>query len=435
MATSTHQDAMSSILPTFRGSSKTSSSSTTVTEMNDIESPLLLNNNKISDDDNISLKIKKTNSTIRIFKCIRISRKLFYILLSILIFTIFFTIYIYLQNKPKSIFPIYLAKPKTHLSKLYENENLKWMTKNGNIIKTNTNPSFYIKTLNPEDDVWISKNLFQYGYWESAIEELFELLLKHQINKENKNQKIFPCIVVDIGANLGFFTLLSASYGCKVYSYEIQPKLIQNIKTSINLNQFDLIENHLPEQVIENSDMRLKLKEDGLVSLKHNAVYESAGQYVTFQLGSNNNYGSASLINSELKFPKEGSVSTVILDEEFFANEIPINILKIDVEGGEKFVLRGAKRTLDFMVDHVIIESAIRDGVEIFNILLEAGFDKVVILEEPRWFWTFFVKSSYPKVFYKPSVYDITNYLMTLKGKRDIWFSKTTNTMKYYGYE
>lgn len=43
-------------------------------------------------------------------------------------------------------------------------------------------------------------------------------------------------VVVDLGANLGSFTLLAASYGCKVVAVEADPKLFEALMTNLRAN-------------------------------------------------------------------------------------------------------------------------------------------------------------------------------------------------------
>lgn len=45
-----------------------------------------------------------------------------------------------------------------------------------------------------------------------------------------------PVFIVDLGANIGSFTLLAASYGCKVVAVEADPKLFEALLTNLREN-------------------------------------------------------------------------------------------------------------------------------------------------------------------------------------------------------
>jgi len=121
-------------------------------------------------------------------------------------------------------------------------------------------------------------------------------------------------ISFDIGANVGLYTLLFSKYSKKVYAFE-------PLKRNINyLNELIKINN------IKN------------VNLIQNAVSDSTGINF-FKLGENYALGK---LNSKGNIP----VSTITLDDFIDKYNTYPDVIKIDVEGSEFAVLRGAKTLL-----------------------------------------------------------------------------------------
>jgi FkbM family methyltransferase len=139
---------------------------------------------------------------------------------------------------------------------------------------------------------------------------------------------------VDIGANIGYFTLLAASQVCKeghVSSFEASPIICKELRRNVSLNGF--------------SDR---------VAIYQNAAY-SEEKELTFYQGPSEHCGISSLRylpNSAYTF----RVSAVILDELISYKKFPIKFIKIDVEGAEYDVLVGISKILDFCCPFVALE-------------------------------------------------------------------------------
>lgn len=138
-------------------------------------------------------------------------------------------------------------------------------------------------------------------------------------------------IVVDVGACLGYYTLLAASiigmWG-RVYAFEPYPDNFSKLKENVNLNGFDPIVNLNPVAVSNNVnqlDLYISRTELGCHTLRRNhdhpTVFDDAigGEYV--------------------------SVPTVKLDDYF--KDFDVNVIKIDVEGWESFVIEGGLNTIE----------------------------------------------------------------------------------------
>jgi FkbM family methyltransferase len=131
--------------------------------------------------------------------------------------------------------------------------------------------------------------------------------------------------VVDIGANVGMYTLyaarLLATRG-KVYSFEPTPRTFQILKDNVQVNGFS---------------------ELGIVELRQAAVSDSVGtaQFAVFA----DNCGHNTLF-FDGDSVQQVSVSMVTLDHAL-DGETSIDIVKIDAEGAEPFILRGMRRILN----------------------------------------------------------------------------------------
>lgn len=133
-------------------------------------------------------------------------------------------------------------------------------------------------------------------------------------------------IVIDIGANGGIYTVLAANhvgpYG-HVYAFEPGQRELELLKHNIELNKLQNI------TVIET------------------AVSDSCGT-ARFAISSDGALNSLEETGHPLQqVERWETVRTITLDEAVTQLAIPsVDFIKIDVEGAEKLVFRGAKRTL-----------------------------------------------------------------------------------------
>ena len=125
-------------------------------------------------------------------------------------------------------------------------------------------------------------------------------------------------IVYDIGAHVGFYTLLSSSLvgpKGKVFSFEPSPRNIHYLKQHLRLNGCDNV------RIIEAA----VTDKDGI------AFFEECTPSLLGHIS----------INGNLK------VKTLSLDSLFLKGEIPVpDYIKIDAEGSELLILAGAKNIL-----------------------------------------------------------------------------------------
>lgn len=142
---------------------------------------------------------------------------------------------------------------------------------------------------------------------------LFNMVEPFQMNLA---KKIAPKngICFDIGANVGLYTLLFARYSRIVYAFEPLPRNISYLYKTLEIN---------------------KIKNVIIVPC---AVADKSGLF-WFQEGFD--YGAGKLSNEG-----QQPITSVSLDDFVEKSKIIPNILKIDVEGAEFHVIKGAKNLL-----------------------------------------------------------------------------------------
>ena len=145
-----------------------------------------------------------------------------------------------------------------------------------------------------------------FGYWLGTYELEKQKFFEKVVKKDD--------VVYDIGANVGFYTLLASELigpNGRVFAFEPLPRNIFYLKKHIKLNKLNNIA--IIEAAVSDKKGVLNFSE-----------YES---------------------NATGRLGKEGQlkVSSVVLDDLLKDGKIlPPNVLKIDVEGAEAEVLKGA---------------------------------------------------------------------------------------------
>lgn len=158
------------------------------------------------------------------------------------------------------------------------------------------------------DDVWISSHLLLDGFWEIWVTEAIAALVKPGM------------VVADVGANLGYFTLLMAdlvSPGGHVHAFEPNPALLRRLRRNVAVNGFG-----------SNTTVHDK------------ALGDCDGAIVSLFVPADNPGGGAITAHQHQIDGGAISIETVRLDSrpEWHA----IELIKIDVEGGEQLVWGGA---------------------------------------------------------------------------------------------
>ncbi|MBC5647870.1 FkbM family methyltransferase [Christensenella tenuis] len=166
----------------------------------------------------------------------------------------------------------------------------------------------YIMGIPAEEWGW-ALSLSISGFFEYGTEKCFKEIVKPGMT------------VVDVGANMGIYTLHALSAGCRVYSFEPTPEIYQLLCKNTQANWFT---------------------DPEVVHLYNLAVSDRAGVV---------NFGKCKNVSGHNSmFPEDGSdeiiqVKTVALDEQL--KEVgKIDVVKIDVEGAEPLVVKGMKEII-----------------------------------------------------------------------------------------
>ncbi|MDD4013491.1 MAG: FkbM family methyltransferase [Candidatus Omnitrophica bacterium] len=132
--------------------------------------------------------------------------------------------------------------------------------------------------------------------------------------------------VVDVGANIGYYSVLMASkvgLSGRVISFEPNPMMLEELKCNIEMNRFENI------------------------SIQQTAIADQNG-YKTFFVPSLGMEAHGSFKQNEtFKTFKSISVQTEKLDDALARLDIQhVDLIKIDAEGAEKFIFEGATKLL-----------------------------------------------------------------------------------------
>jgi FkbM family methyltransferase len=137
-------------------------------------------------------------------------------------------------------------------------------------------------------------------------------------------------VLVDIGANFGFFTLMASKkiIDGRIYAFEPVSETFQYLRDNVNING-------LSKKIM----------------IKQAAASDRDGHiYIT-----NNKFGGNHLLVK--KRHDSESVPTIKLDTFAVQNNIKrINLIKCDVEGAELFVLKGGKKSISKYHPTIILE-------------------------------------------------------------------------------
>lgn len=159
----------------------------------------------------------------------------------------------------------------------------------------------------------IQKDIFWYGFYEKD-----SVLTWHSFIKNDS-------VVFDIGANIGFYTLVAANKikTGHIYAFEPVKDIVRLLKTNIELNNFNNI-SIIPFAVSNKKTI--------------SPIY----------ISSQDNLGMSGFHKPQNYSGKIDYVETISLDEWIKEMKIPkLDVVKIDVEGAELQVLKGMKKIIE----------------------------------------------------------------------------------------
>ncbi|MEM1109174.1 MAG: FkbM family methyltransferase [Planctomycetota bacterium] len=165
----------------------------------------------------------------------------------------------------------------------------------------------------PSDDLGGTPHLIVHGHWELAVTHVFESVLKPGMT------------VLDIGANIGYFTLHAArSVGSegKVMAFEPTPDNLHFLRSNLLMNGFSWV------QVIDQ------------------ALWNEAGTMTMRTLeGFSGGHTLIGVAPDQLAEHEMVEVPTVRLDD-LLGHDNHVDVIKMDAEGAEPMILEGMEKTL-----------------------------------------------------------------------------------------
>ena len=170
------------------------------------------------------------------------------------------------------------------------------------------------------DSSHIANSLLTLGVWEKLETDIFLSLIKPHMT------------VVDVGAHIGYYTLLAAKRVRQVYSFEPDPDTFQLLTQSVQINGYSN------------------------VSCFQSAVSDKTGRakfHVDSEAWAN------SLCSDNVGSPVAHlEVGTVSLDDLYVSGALGdcVHLIKIDAQGAETLVLDGAEKVLSDCRPIVLLE-------------------------------------------------------------------------------
>jgi FkbM family methyltransferase len=164
--------------------------------------------------------------------------------------------------------------------------------------------------------------------------------------------------VFDVGANIGVFTVLQATQGARVYSFEPNPESYSRLSRNVAANKLG-----------------------GCVRLFPTALGDERGMGSLHVVGGGTTAGVVTRVRAGAS-ASGVAVPIATLDEVVSTlPELSIDLLKIDAEGSEVAILRGGERTLD-QVQRIVVEYHSRDLLrQVEEILGRKGYTREMIVD------------------------------------------------------
>jgi len=207
---------------------------------------------------------------------------------------------------PKSIRKI-INKKQSNVKKYLNSQKIFYLTKMGPI-EVHGN-KMYLQNKSYQSDCLLNRGFF---------ERLGTKLVLDKIKKEE--------VVIDLGANIGYYTLLFAKIvgnKGKVFAFEPDPDNFKFLKKNVDKNNFMNVQ--LEQKAVSNTNGTIKLfLNDG-------------------------NKGAHRIYHSELAGNEYKEVKVTTLDSFFKKMKIDqkVDFIKMDIEGAEFGALNGMKNLLD----------------------------------------------------------------------------------------
>ena len=234
----------------------------------------------------------------------------------------------------------------------------------------------------------ISNYIYHFKTWEPCITDY---LIR---NLNELNERSF----VDIGANIGYFSILVAKNNpsCKVYSFEPTPSIFKQLKENLQLNELSNVSAN--QVALSNHEGNLRLYP-----------------------GHPMNSGSTGIFRNE-ESSESFSVKASTLHKEVVKMPLPPRIVKIDTEGSESEILSHLRQLVELLpadIEFIVEINPELIGLEKANAIIRRFEDLN--------FNSFQIKNSYELEFYltkRDKDHQISELSGPLESQADVLFTR-----------
>jgi FkbM family methyltransferase len=268
----------------------------------------------------------------RIRLAANLNMKLANLMLTICLTTTLFLLFLFHRgpeagrNCLESIAPV----PSVNTTK--HNQHIRWDLKSipdrARVVRSLSAPSFWVSLGTTND--FIAEHIWGGRTWEPWV-------TGNMLTVLNKLKPESGSLVIDVGANIGYFGLAACAMGWRTHGIEALPLNADLVRMSILINSFT---DRYTLHVVSAGAKSSKPGEELCVCEPHGNPTD--GILVPMDSISSHEYCKDLLKETGCKI--KVSVETV---DNLIPQDIPVAFLKIDVEGFEFFVLQGASRVLD----------------------------------------------------------------------------------------
>jgi FkbM family methyltransferase len=199
------------------------------------------------------------------------------------------------------------------------------------------------------------------GYWSPVETLIFRYVLRRSNGCNNGK-----ALVVDVGAHVGYFSLISASYGCRVVSFEPNSEAIRYLNLSRAVNDYGRISLH--QKGVGRADTRAMYRQtdtwalNGFVDKRRKLTSDDPTHHVNDRLVEMENHPDSPPVvlnfqHLERGFSRRRILETTDVTMLDSVVEESVLLLKIDTEGYEANVLTGAKDLIySQKIHHILVE-------------------------------------------------------------------------------